>query len=283
VPSQPKFSGLHRRQVFHWIAATKDRDGGMTGKLTVEARAEYIECLRGSLERGIWLKTPREPEVLGLGAFSVTLKQPIACFTEWALGQSVSHTRSYGRMGLGFPKSWLLRNGGQPVTYFDQSRRGSFLRTAVRLLKELEGQPRLREELLFLLHYSKRIFRPAGDPKQSSSKKKKTRKKPRGHAPSPRDPYVRFWSKPMPFLEEREWRIVAPPAPSERPVLREGPVGGVPAYHLPYTPGKDLFTLVLPDNQTVNQVLADPLLRDRLFPSGAPHVTVLSLEDAGTF
>ncbi len=87
----------------------------------------------------------------------------------------------------------------------------------------------------------------------------------------------------MPYLEEREWRIVAPTSRSAKSVLREGPAGGVPAYRLPYAPGKDLFTLVLPDNQTVNQVLSDQTLRDRLFPARAPHVTVLSLEDVGTF
>jgi hypothetical protein len=44
-----------------------------------------------------------------------------------------------------------------------------------------------------------------------------------------------------------------------------------------------LFTLVLPDNKTVSRVLQDSWLTQRLFPPDAPHVTLLSLQDVGTF
>jgi len=87
----------------------------------------------------------------------------------------------------------------------------------------------------------------------------------------------------MPYLEEREWRIVVGEGAPSRLGLRPGPPGADPEYFLPYIPGKELFTLVLPDNETVSRVLQDDDLRSRLFPANAPHVTVLSLQDVGTF
>lgn len=279
--SQPKYRGLHRRQVFHWIAAPSDRANGLSGKLTPAVRGEYLQFLRGSLSDGLWLKSPRDPEVLGLREYSLKLERPIACFTEWSLEDSAHHTRSYGRLGLGFPKSWLLQCGGQPVTYFDQSRRGAFLKSALRLLRDLKGHPHLREELLFLLHFAKRIQRPKPPPKPTAPKPPRSKGRP--DAPRSRDPYTRFWSKTMPYLEEREWRIVVGEGAPSRLGLRPGPPGADPEYFLPYIPGKELFTLVLPDNETVSRVLQDDDLRSRLFPANAPHVTVLSLQDVGTF
>ncbi|MCX6036525.1 MAG: hypothetical protein NTW99_01270, partial [Chloroflexi bacterium] len=56
-----------------------------------------------------------------------------------------------------------------------------------------------------------------------------------------------------------------------------------PEFFLPFEPGRELFTVVLPDNHTVNMALNDSFIRKKLYPADAPHVTVLSLQDIGTF
>jgi len=38
-----------------------------------------------------------------------------------------AHTAEYGRIGLGFPKRWVIERGGQSVTYFRHNAKGSFL------------------------------------------------------------------------------------------------------------------------------------------------------------
>ncbi len=95
----------------------------------------------------------------------------------------------------------------------------------------------------------------------------------------------------MPFLEEREWRIVEHSrleatetlVPNSKYRPNSNRPSEMPKFYLPYKPGEDLFTLVLPDNQTVSAVLQNTWFTNRLFPKNGPHVTVLSLQDIGTF
>src|SRR5690349_5406552 len=109
------YNNIHRQQLFHWIGSHIDsRRAGQRGKLDDAARTEYVSCLRGALKHGLWVKTPRDPDFLGKGDL-IKVTRPIACFTEWTLGQSLPHTTRYGRLGLGFPKRFVLSRGGQPL------------------------------------------------------------------------------------------------------------------------------------------------------------------------
>ena len=100
--------------------------------------------------------------------------------------------------------------------------------------------------------------------------------------------FKRKFGMPLQFVEEREWRIVHHPANKG---FVKGP--GVPDYYLPYLPGEELFTLVLPDNKVVSKVLQTDWFTERLFTPWkhypalknrrVPPVTVLSHSDIGTF
>src|SRR6185436_11483309 len=107
-----------------------------------------------------------------------SLNAPIACFTEWSLGESLPHTAEYGRMGFGFPKRWVIERGGQSVTYFRHIEKGSFLQCVFKLLG-LVGQDQGKgiwgpkdglsgfHELRYLLHFAKmiRLKRQKREPK----------------------------------------------------------------------------------------------------------------------
>jgi hypothetical protein len=102
--------------------------------------------------------------------------------------------------------------------------------------------------------------------------------------------FKRKFGLPLQFVEEREWRIVY--HPSARGFVK-GPLSGTPDFYLPYIPGEELFTLVLPDNKTVCQLLQSDWFTERLFTpwlhypglSGrrVPPVTLLAHSDIGTF
>ncbi len=287
---QGKYIGIHRQQLFHWIGPEIDRSSGFSGSLSDLARSRYLECLRGTLEDGLWVKAPREPELIRHAGKELSLDRPIVCFTEWSVGESLSHTRRYGRLGLGFSKSWVLERGGQPVTYYRHAKGSFFLRALVRIWRSLEEQS-CADEFRYLMHFTKRVHKP--NPSRDQPRKKAVR---RVTPPSPvrqpvaSDPFVRKYGKTMPYLEEREWRIVAHPH-LDRPSGREDEhwvrnpksPGRLPPFFLKYAAGRELFTLVLPDNQAVSQVLGDSWFTGQLFPKRNPHVTVLSLQDIGTF
>jgi hypothetical protein len=282
-----RYNGIHKHRLFHWIGRHIDYPGGGTierrPRLKDEQRREYLACLRGILapRKGLWVKPPGEPDRLGDGAL-VKVDRPIVCFTEWSLDESLPHTMRYGRLGLGFPKQFVLRHGGQPVTYVrDRVRGDPFTRAMMVLARHLHGEgdreedKHVREAFAYVSQFLKRIDRA----EPSRLHRRRVHRRPPSARPPVRDPFRRSFGRTLEYLEEREWRIVF----EEK--IAEGWNRGrkEPPYYLPIRPGFELFTVVLPDNRTVNLALGDRRLRDALFPKNAPHVTILSLEDIGTF
>jgi hypothetical protein len=283
--------------------AIDDRNGKRK-LLRDELVAEVLRQLRGSLERGLWVKRPRYPEAFELRGSSFALDLPIACFTEWSLGESLPHTMEYGRIGLGFPKRWVIERGGQSVTYFRHSAKGNFLQAVFKLLAaqgagDAHGvwSPKPNAtgfaELRYLLHFAKMIRLKAPKQEREPAKvvlppvRRGPKRKPAAAAVEAQM-FKRKFGMPLQFVEEREWRIVHHPANKH---FVKGP--GVPDYYLPYLPGEELFTLVLPDNKVVSKVLQTDWFTERLFTPWkhypdlkkrlVPPVTVLSHSDIGTF
>ena len=109
---------IHREQLFYWTGRSIDKENKGKKVLGDALVKKCLSQLRGSLEKGLWVKSPNIPEQLVLEQQHYALNLPIACFTEWSLGESLPHTAEYGRMGWGFPKRWVIERGGQSVTYF---------------------------------------------------------------------------------------------------------------------------------------------------------------------
>jgi hypothetical protein len=100
--------------------------------------------------------------------------------------------------------------------------------------------------------------------------------------------YAKQYGKYLEFLEEREWRVVFhPDLVDRRKVLKNTSRPKVgPDYYVPVKPGRDLFTIVLPDYRTVHMLYTSAAFEDilsKLCPEEDPHVTVLTLDDIGTF
>lgn len=295
---------IHRQQLFYWMGRSIDERNGKRKLLRDELVTEVLHQLRGSLERGLWVKRPRFPEQFELRRSSFALDLPIACFTEWSLGESLPHTMEYGRIGLGFPKRWVIERGGQSVTYFRHNAKGSFLPVVFKLLaaqgiSDNHGLWKPRpgatafEDLRYLLHFAKMIRLKAPKPERTAAKvtvapARRSPKRAPSTAAAETQMFKRKFGMPLQFVEEREWRIVHHP---DNKKFVKGP--GVPDYYLPYLPGEELFTLVLPDNKVVSKVLQTDWFTERLFTPWkhypelkqrrVPPVTVLSHSDIGTF
>jgi hypothetical protein len=291
---------LHKRQLFHWIGREVNRQNKGRKTLDDALVKKCLDYVRGSLESGLWVKSPGVPEKFTLDGNSLALTMPITCFTEWSLGESLNHTQNYGQIGFGFPKRWVIERGGQSVTYFRHAKKSSFLRGIFQLLKSVatpapDGlwNPKTPksglDELLYLLHFMKVIREPAAQrakarrvvPKIKTSRPLKPVKVPIAN-------YRRRFGAGLPFVEEREWRVVYH---QSNPCFAKGP--GVPEYFLPYLPGDEMFTLVLPDNKVVSALLQNDWFTQRLFTPWkvysklngrvVPPVTVLAFSDVGTF
>jgi len=290
-----RYNSIHRQQLFHWAGSHIDERAG-NKPLSDALRLEYVNCLREELKNGLWVKTPLYPDYLGRGDL-IKVHRPITCFTEWTLGQSLPHTSRYGRLGFGFPKQFVLARGGQPVTYVRDAKRNDPYTVALlaiaemfqnsgfftgKLDKKLKSLPGYFD---YIAHFYKRIKKPVEQTLiQTKKKSLRQSKKPLPVAQSERkkDPYARSFGKTLHYLEEREWRIVYDF--SLEKFFKPGPGGlGRPDYYLPFRAGRDLFTVVVPDNNTLSLALQDGMIRRYLLPTNAPHVTVLSIKDIGTF
>ena len=297
---------IHRQQLFYWMGRSLDEQNHGRKVLRDDLVKQVLAQLRGSLEHGLWVKSPRIPEKLILRKQTFALNLPIACFTEWSLGESLPHTMEYGRIGLGFPKRWVIDRGGQSVTYFRHNEKASFLQCACKLLGALgtgdtHGNWRPKpgisglEEFRYLLHFAKmiRLQRPPPErktPAPAPTKVPAPRVRKRPVAAVQAQMFKRKFGMPLEFVEEREWRIVHH---AGNPHFKPGPRSGPPDFYLPYLPGEELFTLVLPDNKVVSTVLQTDWFTDRLFTPWrhypelrnrrVPPVTVIAHSDIGTF
>lgn len=297
---------IHQQQLFHWIGRSIDKKNGKRKLLTNALVDEVMQHLRGSLKKGLWVQCPRFPEELELRGKCFVANLPIACFTEWSLGDSLPHTKEYGRIGLGFPKRWVIERGGQSVTYFSHNSKGHFLQAIFKLLGS-QGTSNAKgiwspkkgaaafEELRYLLHFAKTVRLRPTKPKRDTLARPSAlaiakAKRKASPAATEAQMFKRKFGAPLQFAEEREWRVVR--HPSNKHFVR-GPRKRQPDFYLPYVPGEDLFTLVLPDNKVVSRVLQSDWFTDRLFTPWkhyprlqgrlVPPVTVLSHSDIGTF
>lgn len=164
------------------------------------------------------------------------------------------------------------------------------LQTTVKpeVLEALSDKERneVQESLSFVSHFYKAMNvvpqKRASPSKRVRVKKTEQRKKPVAKS------HQRSFGGPLHYLEEREWRFVVR---QERKRLipkgvqenRNNAAPHEPPWLMPYTPGKDLFTVVFPDNVTLAMAIDDDDVRGALFQKDRPHVTVLSLDDLGTF
>ncbi len=296
---------IHRQQLFYWMGERLDRRNRQRKVLSDDLLKECLAQVRGSLERGLWVKTPRVPEQFDFRGKHFSLNTPLACFTEWSLGESLAHTSEYGRIGFGFPKRWVIERGGQSVTYFRHNEKGSFLHSVFRLLNVLgedqgkgiwKARPGVSgfDDLRYLVHFAKmiRLKKQAPDRRQIAPAMAVPRTIPPKKKSSPAaietQTFKRKFGLPLQFVEEREWRVVHHP---DNPRFVKGP--GVPDYFLPYLPGEELFTLVLPDNKVVSRVLQSDWFTERLFTPWkhypelkrrrVPPVMLLSHSDIGTY
>lgn len=268
---------IHRQQLFYWMGGSLERKNRGRKVFSDRLVAECLGQLRGSLEKGLWVKSPRFPERFEFNGGQFSLNAPTCCFTKWSLGESLPHTSEYGRIGLGFPKRWVIERVGQSVTYFRHCQRESFLQSIFKLLNALgdhEGDGNWKEkeevsgleDLRHLLHFAKMIRL-----KKLPTGRKAVRpsvpllavpRKKRPKAAIEAQNFKRKFGMPLEFVEEREWRIVYH---AKGTGFVNGPKQGVPDYYLPYLPGEEMLTLVLPDNKVVCQVLQNDWFTERLF------------------
>jgi hypothetical protein len=303
------YSGVHKRPLYHWTGRdiefgekTELSDGseryiGPRSPLDDKQRKKYIKRVKDTLASGLWVKPPKEPEQIGAGKKLINIHQPIVCFTEWELKESIPHVSRYGRLGFGFTKQFVLASGGQPVTYVNNKLKLPYLKSFLEIHKLLDKLKlklpadtqieQLVQEIEYLSAYHKNIRKiraplsatpsPAEPKTGTDDRATRTRMPP--------DEMPRDFGNILHYLEEREWRVVYDQALEAQGRIKSNDPGNTPPHHLPFVPGKDLTSIVLPDSRCVKMAINDEALQTVLYPKGRreQHVALISLHDIGNF
>ena len=303
------YSGVHRRPLYHWTG--RDIESPMNcvspnipsnyigpqSPLNDSQRDEYINRVKGTLAKGLWIKAPEKPEQIGAGQQLIDICQPIVCFTEWSLEESIPHVSRYGRLGFGFTKQFVLASGGQPVTYVNNILKLPYLKSFLHIYKlveklkaKLPSDPQLEQlvkEIEYLAAHHKNIRQIRALSCAAPQPEEPRTATSGGVAQSSiyPDEVPRKVGNILHFLEEREWRIVYDKILEKNGRVKGNESGPTPPYHLPFVPGKDLTSIVLPDSRCVKIAMNDEALRELLYPNGEreQHVALISLHDVGNF
>lgn len=280
---------MHRRQLFHWIGEHIDSNRSWNAE---ERAAAYVGLLVRSLEEGLWIKTPRKSDMLG-NKNEFQVQRPICCFTETSVSEISDHVQEYGHLGLGFPRRFVLKNGGSPVQYCNESQSNPALAAWLRLKKHLDDERllqslgettigQMRDDFQYLTHFLKRMKAPRQPAKQRKATQKSSSRTVSSH---PTHRFSRVFGDTLPYLEEREWRIVLQQRGTRqlpRTAIHREDVDP-PRWTLPYKPCEDLFTIVVPDHRVMAMVRSDTKLMEKLHDANRAPVTLLSLTDIGSF
>lgn len=248
---------MHKRLVYHWIGRHIEGRRDLREADRVEM---YVAALRGSLQRGLWLN--RMDEVLELGRHRLELTRRMVCLTESRLSECRFHSQRYGRLGLGFPKRFVLEAGGKPVTYVRHKRGDLYTRLLLEAVDDAHGVVQ-RRRLEYLAHFVK----PMGVQRR---RRPRVERAPVGERPAatPQLWARRQFGPRLLYLSEAEWRIVEDPSLLERSSVD---LESTPERtYLGYDPGLDLMTVVFPDARVQQAALEDPLIRTTLRTADPP-------------
>ncbi len=221
----------------HWPARDINEE-----KCDEDAKRDlYLKRLRDDYVDGFFAKKCEEGTLRGM-----KLKGLVRlCFTEIRLSQVETHTRRYGKLGIGFDRKFLINRGGRPVIYIPFEATDKLMEDTMKFVyKNSKGQ--VHERLKWLFAFVKRMS-----------------DKPTTHKDS------------QDFLEELEWRVVY----GEK--LDAGHFTRVPdgTYRWKFAP-KDVRLLVFPDETAKVMALNDAVLKP-LFSKHTP--IMLTLEDCANF
>jgi hypothetical protein len=250
----------------------------LRSRLSDDQREQYLDMLRDALDPNCGLMVSEYSEVDQVSLEGPFLApRPCLFFTEQAATSSDEHWRLYGRLGMGFSKRAIFKNGGCPVIY--TSGRNDQVEKAVHAMrKHFISVDATHHKAVEALELIARLIKSTHMPPNKNSTRKRVvsnvgNQANRSHDRKFANPMAYPLEKSIPFLAEREWRLLSP-----------GKTKG--AWHLAvngqtwYRPklGTELQLVVLPDNETLAHAIECPKIRENLISKNRPPVQLITAE-----
>jgi hypothetical protein len=248
-------------------------------QLSQTQRESYLDLLRAALDPSRGVRVSSYDPIDRVGDESPLVEpQPCLFFTEQAASSSADHWRLYGRLGLGFSKRAIFREGGRPVIY--SGGKDDPIQKSVAILRKHLRQldsPKAQRALEFLARFVKttRVPKPMTSVREENPTPQARIQESRKQAkPATKlNPMAFPPEKPIAYLQEREWRLVKPEKPGKAWCVDSDGV----SWFRPRV-GHDLQLVVLPDNETLRLAIECEFIRNRLVLPDRPPLQLISSE-----
>ena len=220
----------------------------------------FVERLRSLYKNGLFYVELKVDTLRGFGSNDRELpSMPSVCFTEMRLRDAHRFSIRYGKLGIVFHRTYLMRQGGaNPVFYLQSDNNGIVNTIVARLSERASGNfSRLHDSCYsdqfenFDLKFALSFCKPMSDPGDQQ----------------------------LSYFEEHEWRMVVHPGwptdgsqlPAEYASCESSPSGR--AFRFQH---KDVQAIVFPDRQTRQVAMADETMRE-YFKDHIPQMIDLDL------
>jgi hypothetical protein len=228
----------------HWTGA-KDISPGVReladlDRLTPDQESAYVQRLRDILIGGLKMTTPRE-KIRGPTTAQLVYEAPMVCFTEVRLSETFNHAARYGLLGIAVDRRFVLDSFGAPVHYLRNHAQERLLARATDLgawIRDSKPKDDYRNAYYYMISFLKPMSNPDTDD--------------------------------FTYLDEHEWRIVAPHDYGPSKSIRTRQPGSVDLY-VELKP-EDIRLLTFPNDATRQKASNDKTIMDWFRAIGRPPV-----------
>ena len=137
---------IHSKFLIHWTGKDFHKPPG--SPLTQDLREQYVQRLRDDCDRGLFMKKGAET-IHGKRETHITAEIPRICFSEVRLSQAEKHATSYGMLGIGVHRDFVLERGGNPVFYVQNSDKDSITQNMKVVLQFLKNKVEKNKKAMF--------------------------------------------------------------------------------------------------------------------------------------
>jgi hypothetical protein len=260
----------HYRQLFHWIGKNIEHPAPGKKHLSKEEKQKrYVKYLKESLEKGLRLPY-HKAETISPGS-KLSFSGNFVCFTDNRVSECEFHCKTFGQLGLGFTKAFVMRYGGRPVHYINPVRTDEFTKMLLELEKTLADIDGADSLLQLMLAHTKSLCEI----------RKRSNAPSRAHAlgpkrSAPKRQFGVLHGKKLDHYVENEWRIVAGAFLRKKLELERAQQ---PLIHIPYEAGKDLITVVFPTREVLDMAYRNSVIREKLFDKAPPRPNIFELNE----
>jgi len=226
--------GIHSTFIVHWTGKDIDHNA-------IDIRQQYVARLINDCKFGLYMKKGRET-ITGSNSKAIWADISRVCFSEIRLSQAQRHANIYGKMGIGFHRSFVLERMGSPVFYVQNGSNGVIIEHFDYLHGFLakNNHHDMLSRLQVIMGYLKNMSNP-GD-------------------------------NDLIYYEEMEWRVVHLGCLEGKHIIPEDITASI--YRLNFQP-EDVKLIVFPDKETKQLALSNNFILD-YFKYHQPIMTTVS-------